>query len=535
MEDDAQSNYSGFESDADESRPVEKKRSKERSKPAPKAESDDGDFESDGEEARQPAAAQEQLQNQEEYEEKREAAASTEDAARGSSRSNDASPLDRTNATTNDHENVEAEAVTKAADSNERDLEPDFEDFGSPAPGKPFNGSQPIVPNMTSQTEDDEATGEDDFQAAPNRQDAPLASSAPVETRSSSRTPSQPNPQREQPKQQQQQQQQQKQQQQQLPQEPPSPPPPQPQPQQAPPPEARSMSHEQFQLQNSAQIHARIKTVVKSCSGPSFNERIKAASRAYKKENKRLEDYQHSLLEDALARAKTRPCASAPRQAALVPASIEERYKVNTEKRKQKEAEFAKAAAQNKGRLNSREPIFRVSEVQAVFAAQEKQKTEHRKFLREQEEAQWEHIRSLQAKVISRPLLVENYQGPEHVRSLPELRLIPNHTKETPLQAKVHSAIERKDFLESAWGKEVEAIRERQNNRQKLHEIPYPPKVHPKKVLGPRELMPVEVKMEAVINTPWYQKSEWAERVREIKQRMDDRPKLHEISYPPKR
>merc|ERR1712150_208495 len=146
----------------------------------------------------------------------------------------------------------------------------------------------------------------------------------------------------------------------------------------------------------------------------------------------------------------------------------------------------------------------------------------------------WKHIQDLEAKVIDRPLLIEDYHRPEHQRSVPNLRLIPNHSKETPLQAKIAKAVSQKWFTDSAWGSEVSKLRERMDVRPRLHEIKYPPKVFAAKPVPPRVLMPVEIKMHAAVSKSWYQKSQWAEYVRDLKQRMDDRPKLHEISYPPK-
>jgi len=289
-----------------------------------------------------------------------------------------------------------------------------------------------------------------------------------------------------------------------------------------------------FKAHHKVQINSRIKSVLSECTGASFKDRANAASKEYRKRTKLVEDHQKRLIEEALARAKAKPTNSPFRDKSLTPASMEERYRVNSELRKEKERAFAQEAAETKQRLDTRKPIFDLSEVEAAFKECKRRQVAHRKELREDEERQWEHIRHLQQKVIDRPLLVENYHRPEHMRSLPELRLVPNHSKETVMETQILNGVEHKDFLESAWGKEVESIRERQNSRTPLSKIAYPPKVFPPKVSGPRALMPIEVQMHAVTHQAWFQKSDWAEKVREIRQRMDDRPKLHEISYPPK-
>lgn len=281
-------------------------------------------------------------------------------------------------------------------------------------------------------------------------------------------------------------------------------------------------------------MNARIRGAISEATGPSFDERCRAASREYAKRTKLVEDAQKRIIDEALARAKLRPCASSARTSDKKPASMEERYKINSEARKEREREFGKAMRESQRKMDAREPLFRVSEVEAAFEMQRQRQAQHKKDLRDDEARMWEHIQGLQAKVVERPMLIEDYHRPVHQRSVPNMRLIPNHTKETPLEASIVKAVSQKWFKESAWGSEVATLREKMDNRPKLHEIKYPPKVFAKKPLGPRALMPIEVQMHAAVSQSWFQKSQWAEHVRDLKQKMDDRPKLHEISYPPK-
>jgi len=272
--------------------------------------------------------------------------------------------------------------------------------------------------------------------------------------------------------------------------------------------------------------------VIRERTGPSFEERINASAAAYRKKAKAVENLQKQAIEEAVQRAKARPCESPIRSKDMMPPSVEERYAIRQKERVERERIFAKEAIERKHRMDNREPLFKVSEVKAAFEMQKRRQAENRRRLREEEQSRGKHLEGLQEKVVHRPLLVESYDRPEHHRSAPDLRLIPNHTKETPLEAKVGKCVEQQWFLDSAWGKEVQAIRSRQDSRARLHEIPYPPKVFKAKTLGERELYPLEITMAKTVSQSWFQKSEWADKVREIKQKMDERPKLHELQYP---
>jgi len=281
-------------------------------------------------------------------------------------------------------------------------------------------------------------------------------------------------------------------------------------------------------------MNGRIKQVLREATGPSFEERIAAASANFRRQALETERKQTQIIEDAKMRAKQQPSASAVRPKELVPPSVEERAEEHARVIRENTRKYASESAARTHRMKTREPLFRVSEVQAAFEQQRQRQAERRKQLADEEARQWQHIAELQDRVVHRPLLVEDYQRPVHSRTVPNLRLIPEHTKDTPLQSKVHKAISRSSFQESDWGQEVLAIRDRQNKRPGLHEISYPPKQFQEKQVPAPVPYAMDLRMKAVIAQPWYQKSEWSEKVKEIRQRQDDRPKLHEITYPPK-
>lgn len=289
-----------------------------------------------------------------------------------------------------------------------------------------------------------------------------------------------------------------------------------------------------FKAELKATMHSKIKQVIRERTGPSFEERIELAAANFRKQARETEQGQLQIIEAAKQRARLRPCESPVRAKELVPPSFEERGREHARAIRENAARYAKEHAERVHRMKTREPLFKVSEVKAAFEMQRQRQLERRRQLTEEERQRWQHLQELQMKVVERPLVLEDYARPEHSRSVPNVRLIPNHTKETPLQAKIGKSISQTWFTDSAWGKEVSSIRERQDNRPRLHEIPYPPKRFPEKKPFTRIKYPLEEQMEQVINQPWYQNSQWCGAVKDIKQRQDDRPKLHEISYPPK-
>merc|ERR1712072_744940 len=137
-------------------------------------------------------------------------------------------------------------------------------------------------------------------------------------------------------------------------------------------------------------------------------------------------------------------------------------------------------------------------------------------------------LQSMQERVVNRPLLAESYERPIHTRSEQELRLVPNHTKPLPKDTIIKKSVSHPWFLESAWGKEVTAMRQRMDQRQKLHEISYPPKEIKEKPPPKKIKTELDMRIEKVIQQKWYQQSAWASEVGSIQQRQDDRPKLHE-------
>lgn len=279
----------------------------------------------------------------------------------------------------------------------------------------------------------------------------------------------------------------------------------------------------------------RIVETIKDRSGPSFEERVAVRSAKFRKETRVIEQSQAKTIEHAISKAKARPSESPFRSKDLTPPSIEDWGKEHAQTRSDNEARYAQVYAERKNRMDAREPLFRVSEVQAAFQMQEDRKAENMSKLRQDEKERWAFLKSMQERVVDRPLLVESYERPIHSKSETELRLIPNHTKPPQSQINIQKCVSLKSFQDSAWGKEVATLRQRMNDRPKLHEIAYPPKVIPEKPAPQKQYTPLDQRLHDVMSQPWYKKSQWASEVEAIQGRQDNRVKLHEQAYPPKK
>lgn len=284
-----------------------------------------------------------------------------------------------------------------------------------------------------------------------------------------------------------------------------------------------------------AKMNRKIKQTISDRSGPSFEERVAVRSAKFRREAMATVNGQTQVIEAAIARAKARPSESPFRTKEETPPSIEDWGHVHKQIRADNEARYGEEDAARQHRMNTREPLFRVSEVQAAFEMQEKRQAENKKRLRDDEKERWAFLAAMQEKVIDRPLLVEKFERERNTKSNPDIRLIPNHSKPVPLQATVSKCVSQKWFKESAWGKEVEALHARMDARPKLHEIAYPPKKIEEKPPPPKMRTPLDDRLAGVMQQAWFKNSQWASDVKNIQQRQNDRVPLSEISYPPKK
>lgn len=214
--------------------------------------------------------------------------------------------------------------------------------------------------------------------------------------------------------------------------------------------------------------------------------------------------------------------------------SIEEWGKHHARNRRETENWYKECSEESKRKLDAREPLFKVAEVEAVFEMQRQRQKDRKRQLQKEEREQWEHLADLSNRVLERPMLVEKFERPVHSKSETPSRLVPNHTKPPVMQQIITKSVSQPWFLDSAWGKEVAALKGRMDQRVPLSQIAYPPYKKPEKPPPTKIISPLDQRLLDVRAQPWFQKSAWADQVKEIQQRQDERPRLHEISYPKK-
>merc|ERR1712046_180738 len=101
-----------------------------------------------------------------------------------------------------------------------------------------------------------------------------------------------------------------------------------------------------------------------------------------------------------MGRAPVRSRAETPNQNLMLQKRQKEMQELAIQYREQLEA--------LRDKMDKREPLFRVSEVNAAFAMQKQRQEERRQQLAEDEHERWEHLRSVEEKVLNRPLLLED-------------------------------------------------------------------------------------------------------------------------------
>lgn len=287
-----------------------------------------------------------------------------------------------------------------------------------------------------------------------------------------------------------------------------------------------------------AKMQGKIGKMIKEGTGPSFDERLMAAAARKRKDALETEKQQKQIIADAVARARERPSWCPHRTAEETPESIESRAKKGVLLVRERDKEAAQKLEELKHRMKTREPLFKVSEVNAGYEEMRQRQEARKRQLAKEEKEQWAHLREIQEKVFERPLLLEDggQKDPKARERKPiEERLVPNHSRPTTMDLRIQNAFKSKGYLESQWAGEVKAIREKTANRVPLSDIPYPPKKYPPPPPRPKDTNDTDKRMAKVVSSPWFLKCDWAQQVKEIRQRQHDRPKLHEITYPPKK
>lgn len=227
-----------------------------------------------------------------------------------------------------------------------------------------------------------------------------------------------------------------------------------------------------------AAVKGRIKTVVKERSGPSFDERIAAASSRMRKQANAEAKVQNEKINQAVAKAKARPNESSTRLKKDAPESIESRAARGLQVVKSETKEHWKKVQELRHRMATRDPLFKLTEVAAGFALMKQRQKDRQTQLKKDEADMWEFLNGMKIKVLDNPLLVEQARAGDWLEKRAQDAMVRAWPLErtTPLDQKITRAMSDSSFTKSDWTRTVNGLREKMDNREKLHEITYPKK-----------------------------------------------------------
>lgn len=257
---------------------------------------------------------------------------------------------------------------------------------------------------------------------------------------------------------------------------------------------AAAGAHTQFKDGLKAELHKRVTKQVTVRAGPSFDERMDKAVKGFQVKSRASEAEMKKNLSEAIERGRSRKTSAPFRSSSETPnqqAMLKERQK----KMHELETEYRAQVEALRDKMEKREPLFRLSDVSAAFNMQRDRGLERKRQLVQEEHERWESLKEIENAAASRPLLIEDsrFKPPKKVpvasQSTPALGGEAAATaeggkpkngffgrEEYEKDIRIANAIQQKWFTQTEWAKEVAAIRERANNRKKLHEEEYPNK-----------------------------------------------------------
>eukprot|EP00933_Yihiella_yeosuensis_P018311 TRINITY_DN15073_c3_g1_i1.p1 TRINITY_DN15073_c3_g1~~TRINITY_DN15073_c3_g1_i1.p1 ORF type:complete len:268 (-),score=61.65 TRINITY_DN15073_c3_g1_i1:88-891(-) len=266
------------------------------------------------------------------------------------------------------------------------------------------------------------------------------------------------------------------------------------------------MAHTQFKEQLRQELQTRCGAVIEKRCGPSFDERCKTAVAAFKTKAKASEAEQRKTLQGCIERGRAKPTSAVHRDASDAP-DQEEMLKNRVKAMKEGEQKYKEELEALKLKMDRRRPLFSLADVSEAFEMQKRRQEEKRRQLSKEEAERWEHIRELEHSAHKRPLLVEDYlyKAPSKSQSTPELLA----TMKPPIGPAgfgtfesdqiIKRCISQPWFDKTEWGQKVRQIEEAANNRVKLHELDYGQKIDGKKFARTRLMHKLPGKLPPVI------------------------------------
>jgi len=255
----------------------------------------------------------------------------------------------------------------------------------------------------------------------------------------------------------------------------------------------RAGAHTVFKENLKQELNSRVSSTIRVRAGPSWDERMEKSVKGFQAKARLSEGEQKKTLTECIEKGRSRATSAPFRDASLAPnsqAMLLQRKK----KMHDLEVEYRDRLGALKDKMDKREPLFRLADVNSAFAMQRERMLERKREMQRDESERWEHLRVVEESASSRPLLIEDphYRAPKKAKS-------PTKSASSPDVSGIDASITTNPAI-----------------------------------FGGREEYEKDIKIRDAINTPWFQNSDWAKTVREIKDRADNRQKLHEISYPNK-
>jgi len=237
-------------------------------------------------------------------------------------------------------------------------------------------------------------------------------------------------------------------------------------------------AHTQFKDGLRLELRSRLGATIKKSAGPSFDERLEKAVKERTTKGKAMEAEQRKVLNAAIEKGRERP-NSAP----IRPRNCDQKemLRIRTELMKEQEEAYNAQLDRLRDKMDTREPIFNLDEVNAAFDKMRDRQAQRRRQLTKEEHVRWEHLRSMEVNAAKRPLLIENptYKHPiARPESAPCLGGRPRHAfgrEEYECDKRIREAVSSKWFSKTDWAKgRLREIKEKTDSRVPLNECTYP-------------------------------------------------------------
>jgi len=253
----------------------------------------------------------------------------------------------------------------------------------------------------------------------------------------------------------------------------------------------KSGAHTVFKEGLKVELHSRVGATVKLRAGPSWDERMEKAVKGFQAKTRVSEGESKKTLSDAIEKGRSRATSAPIRSADQTPNSTA-MLAARKKKMHDQETEYREQLDALRDKMEKREPLFRLAEVRDAFAMQRNRMEERKRQMVLDEHERWESLRLIEESAASRPLLIEDahFKAPKKAppagsASAPDLKqdstasrmplnpAVFGGREEYAKDKKIREAVNAKWYQQTSWAKEVAAIRDRADNRKKLHEEMY--------------------------------------------------------------